>query len=178
MKINLTKTNFIAGLLFMTTASIGSAVAGDSSNYFKAEIGGAYNIPTIYTPAYGTLKTEVDPYGKYIYFKLYYTNFATKVRQANIHFSSKFANGGANLFLCGGPKPACPEYSGYVEGKLYAEDIIGPAAQGIEPGDIKSVIKAMKKGLTYGNVHTEQYKAGEIRGQIMPVEKERGGMGM
>ncbi|VAW75492.1 hypothetical protein MNBD_GAMMA13-1554 [hydrothermal vent metagenome] len=176
MEASLTKTNFIAGLLFIATAWTGGAVAGDTSNYFKAKMSGADNIPTIYTPAYGTLKTEVDPYGEYIYFKLYYENFTTKVRQANIHFSQKFANGGANLFLCGGPKPACPEYSGYVEGKLYAEDIIGPAAQGIEPGDIKSVIKAMKKGLTYGNVHTEQYKAGEIRGQIIPVGKKSRGM--
>ncbi len=176
MKINLTKTSFILGLLLTATSWAGSAVAGDASHYFKAKMSGAYNIPTINTPAYGTLETQVDPYGEYIYFKLYYENFATKVRQANIHFSQKFANGGANLFLCGGPKPACPEYSGYVEGKLYAEDIIGPAAQGIEPGDIKSVIKAMKKGLTYGNVHTEQYTAGEIRGQIMPAEKQSRGM--
>jgi len=171
-----TRKNLIAGLLFTATAWTGSAIAGDTSNYFEAKMGGEYNIPTLYTGAYGTLKTEVDPYGKYIYFKLYYENFKTRVRQANIHFSQEFANGGANLFLCGGPKPACPEYSGYVEGKLYAKDIIGPAAQGIEPGDIKSVIRAMKKGLTYGNVHTEQYKAGEIRGQLMPVEKKRRGM--
>jgi len=169
MKLKMKKLT--VGALFALTVWSGMAAAANTV-YFKSKMSGDYNVPTLNSPASGILKAEVDPYGEYIYFKLSYKDFTTSVRQANIHFAAKSLNGGANLFLCGGPKPACPEFAGYVEGKLYAADIIGPAAQGIQPGDIASVIRAMKKGLTYSNIHTEEYKKGEIRGQIKPIIKK------
>ncbi len=171
MKLNIKKIT-ISILFALTAWSINATAVGINIANFKAKMSGDHNVPTLNSPASGVLKAEVDPYGEYIYFKLSYKGFTTQIRQANIHFASKFLNGGANLFLCGGPKPACPELSGSVEGKLYANDILGPAAQGIQPGDIKSVIKAMKKGLTYANIHTEEYRAGEIRGQIIPIIKK------
>lgn len=178
MKSGFIKTGLMAAAMALMSYA-GTSVAGgdDKATYFEAELSGLKMLPSIYTRAYGKLTTEIDPYYKYIYFKLYYEKMSAKVTAAHIHFGQKFADGGPIAFLCGGPKKkACPEYSGWVEGKIYAKDIIGPKSQGIYPGDIKSAIRVMKKGLTYGNVHNAKYPAGELRGQLYPVEED-GGMG-
>ena len=173
MKTGIGTKLFAAAALF--AASTGASVAGAGDHYyFKAELNGFNMLPSIYTHAYGKLITEIDPYGKYIYYKLYYENMSDKVTAAHIHFAQKYADGGPIAFLCGGPKPACPEYGGWVEGKIMASDIIGPAGQGIEPGDIKSAIMMMKKGLTYGNVHNDKFPKGELRGQLYPVDYDYG----
>ena len=44
--------------------------------------------------------------------------------------------------------------------------VLGPAAQGIQAGDLAAVLPMMRRGLTYTNVHTAAYPAGEIRGQL------------
>ena len=44
--------------------------------------------------------------------------------------------------------------------------MIGPAAQGIAAGELGELSRAMRAGVTYANVHTATYPAGEIRGQI------------
>ena len=49
---------------------------------------------------------------------------------------------------------------------LDADDVVGPEAQGIDPGEFRELIQAMRSGSTYVNVHTEGYPGGEIRGQI------------
>ena len=170
------------GLAAAAALALGASATGtmaadkDHATYFKASLSGLDMLPSLYTGAYGKLTTEIDPYGKYIYYKLYYENMSDKVTAAHIHFAQKYADGGPIAFLCGGPKPPCPEYSGWVEGKIYASDIVGPASQGIMPGDIKSAIAVMKKGLTYGNVHDAKYPKGELRGQLYPVDSGKGGM--
>ncbi|VAW95558.1 hypothetical protein MNBD_GAMMA21-1485 [hydrothermal vent metagenome] len=181
MKTRFARDGFLTGiLLFMAMAWTGSSIAEEDkySYYFEAKLSGLKILPSIYTPAYGTLTTEIDPYGKYIYYKLYYEKLSAKATAAHIHFGQKYADGGAIAFLCGGPKPACPAYGGWVEGKIKANDIIGPKSQGIYPGDIKSAIRVMKKGLTYGNVHNSKYPAGELRGQLYPVTEDGGMSGM
>jgi hypothetical protein len=85
---------------------------------------------------------------------------------AHIHFGQRGVAGGVVAFLCGGGnKPACPA-SGTVTGTIVSSDIIAVPAQGIAAGDLASVLKAMRAGLTYANVHTTNFANGEIRGQI------------
>jgi hypothetical protein len=75
-------------------------------------------------------------------------------------------NGGVATFLCGGGgKPACPP-SGTVTGTISASDVIGPASQGIAAGELDALVRAMRHGVTYANVHTDKFPDGEIRGQI------------
>ena len=71
-------------------------------------------------------------------------------------------------FLCGGGgKPACPATGGTVTGAIRAADGIGPAGQGIAAGEFAELVRAMRAGKTYANVHTSPtYAGGEIRGQI------------
>jgi CHRD domain-containing protein len=53
-----------------------------------------------------------------------------------------------------------------VSGSIVASDVVGPAGQGIAPGEFSELVRAMKGGLTYSNVHTQTFGSGEIRGQI------------
>ncbi|MGZ8580245.1 MAG: CHRD domain-containing protein, partial [Actinomycetota bacterium] len=86
---------------------------------------------------------------------------------AHIHVGRPGTNGGVAAFLCGGgDKPACP-LSGTVSGVIDAADVIGPADQGIEPGEFRELVRALKRGATYANVHTETFPTGEIRGNVI-----------
>jgi len=81
------------------------------------------------------------------------------------------------LFLCntsGSPPatvpvpPQCPQGAGTVSGTLTAADVIAVAGQGIDPGatGFAEMIKAMRNGAAYANVHTMLRPSGEIRGPL------------
>jgi hypothetical protein len=53
-----------------------------------------------------------------------------------------------------------------VSGVIVPSDIIGPAGQGIEPGEFEELVLAIRSGAAYANVHTTGRPGGEIRGQI------------
>jgi len=44
--------------------------------------------------------------------------------------------------------------------------VVGPAGQGIAPGELDEFIRAIRAGVTYVNVHSTKFPSGEIRGQI------------
>ncbi|MBV9172569.1 MAG: hypothetical protein JOZ81_21060, partial [Chloroflexi bacterium] len=54
---------------------------------------------------------------------------------------------------------------------LTAADVVGPAAQGIAPGEMARVIRAIQDGAAYGNVHSTMFPAGETRGQLTPEDR-------
>jgi hypothetical protein len=90
-----------------------------------------------------------------------------KAQVAHIHFAQEGVNGGVAAFLCGGNgRPPCPETSGKVTGTITAENVKAIAAQGLAANDIGALIRAIKAGYTYANVHSETFGSGEIRGQI------------
>jgi hypothetical protein len=51
-------------------------------------------------------------------------------------------------------------------GSLSLGLVIGPASQGIGTGQFDKLVEAIRSGVTYVNVHSPQFPAGEIRGQI------------
>jgi hypothetical protein len=89
------------------------------------------------------------------------------VSQAHIHFAERHVGGGVIAFLCGGNKPACTTPDGRFEGDIVAADVLGPADQGIAAGELTEVIRAIRAGAVYANVHsTPRFPEGEIRGQL------------
>ncbi|GEM_PF-5173211 len=145
---------------------------------FKIKLRGMLEVPSISTEGKGKFSMEVvgdvEPEDidlediEVLEYTLSY-NFpsGTRVTQAHLHFGRKFTNGGIIASLCGTTGPeVCPEHEGSVSGILRSEDIIGPAAQGIAPGDFRKVLQAFDKGGGYVNVHTIGYPNGEIRGQL------------
>jgi hypothetical protein len=107
-------------------------------------------------------------------YTLTYSGLTGAVQQAHSHFAQKGVNGGIMVFYCtnlgNGPAgtQACPA-SGTITGRVTAADIIGGAgAQGISPGEFAEVLRAIRAGSAYTNVHSNLFPGGEIRGQIAP----------
>ena len=95
---------------------------------------------------------------------------------AHVHFGQRYVNGGVSYFICGGstkPTP-CPNVTGVIEGDITAADVVGPNAQGIEPGSFAEILRGMRAGDAYANIHTTRWPGGEIRGQINGRDQREG----
>jgi len=158
---------------------VGGTVAnGDSNrNSFKTNLSGYQEVPSISSTATGSLKLTVNDAATQISYTLTFSalQYGPAV-QAHIHLGQTGVSGGVVAFLCGGTKPACPATGGTVSGVIVASDILALSAQGIPAGDLAAVLKAMRSGVTYANIHSTGFPAGEIRGQI-PGHGDNGGHG-
>lgn len=69
---------------------------------------------------------------------------------------------------------ACPPPPATIKGTITAADVIGPAAQGIAPGELGELMQAIRAGVTCANVHSTKFPNGEIRSQLRPGWGGRG----
>jgi CHRD domain-containing protein len=153
----------VGALTLSATIAFGDEGRGGG---FRAKLDGYQEVPSKSTIARGTFRARIVG-GNTIHYTLEYANAETPAAQAHIHFAQRHTNGGISAFLCGGgDKPPCPPTSGTVTGIIDPSDVIGPGDQGIEPGSMPELIRAMKAGATYVNVHTARFGGGEFRGQI------------
>jgi hypothetical protein len=159
-------------LVALVAGSFAVAKDGRGSANARAQLNGYNEVPgSISTGARGEFRAKINKQANTIEYTLTYSGIeGGTATQAHIHFGQRHtaAAGNVSAFLCGGgDKPACPTPGGTVSGTIDAADVIGPAAQGIAPGQIDELIRAMRAGATYTNVHsTPAYPGGEIRGQI------------
>ncbi|MFG3697564.1 CHRD domain-containing protein [Micromonospora sp. NPDC047620] len=148
----------------------------------RARLSGYQEDPlTISTPGSGRFEAHIDERNKEIKWRLSYDDLKD-VEQAHIHFGGRHQSGGIAAFLCSnlkdakGGKPqgvqACPASPAKIEGTIRPADVVGPADQGIEPGEFDELVDAIEAGVTYANVHTKKYPNGEIRGQIKSDERD------
>ena len=150
-----------AGLLLVGLAPV---AIGDDNNKFEASLNGYYEVSSISTAARGSFKAELK--GSTLHYRLTLRDFSENPLFAHIHFARPDVNGGEIAYLCGdGGKPACPA-NGTVTGTIVAANVVGPADRGIAPGEFAELIRAMRNGATYANVHSNAYQPGEIRGNI------------
>jgi hypothetical protein len=162
-----------AGTLVATTvAAQGDSGRRHDSRHVSASLTGYSEVPlALSSPGRGLFKATVDKRKQEIRYLLAYDRLPTTVDQAHIHFGSKSQAGGVSAFLCTnlGNGPAgtqgCPA-SGTITGVLTAADVVGPSAQGIAAGEFRELVDAIEARTAYVNVHTTQYAAGEIRGQL------------
>jgi len=159
----------VAVLGVVVTAA--AAVAG-SHNRLQTTLTGYEEVPAISTGGHGTFRAAITEGGNAIRYELRYDRLSAPVQQAHIHFGQKAVSGGISAFLCtnlgNGPAgtQACPPPPARVTGTIRAADVVGPAGQGIAPGELPELIAALRAGVAYANVHSQLYPAGEIRGQI------------
>jgi hypothetical protein len=124
------------------------------------------------TSGKGTFRASIRSGGSAIRYRLSYAGLEAEPLQAHIHLGQPGVNAGVIAFLCDntGAGPAgtdpCPDPPATVEGTLRAADVIGPEDQGIDAGQFGELVRAMRAGATYANVHTEKYPGGEIRAQL------------
>ena len=142
----------------------------DDDNLARARLIGLQEVPALASAAAGTFEARLSP-GSFTY-QLSYQGLEGSATQAHIHFGQKAVNGGISVFLCSnlGNGPAgtqpCPSPSGTITGTITAASVIGPLGQDISPGQFDELIRAMRAGVTYANVHSTKFPAGETRGQI------------
>jgi len=161
-----TKRIAIPGLLGLALCAAGvqahaAGNGGPAAGEFKARLDGFEEVPALSSPGSGSFAARVR-HGS-IDYALSYQDLDSDVLQAHIHFGQHGVNGGVSAFLCTNLGNGTP---GTVRGTITAEDVVGPAAQGIEPGELAELLDAIAAGATYVNVHTVDRMPGEIRGQI------------
>jgi hypothetical protein len=139
---------------------------------------GAQNAETgaIFSQGQGTLELKLNTKLQTANWTLTYSNLSAAVTQAHIHFGKVHVAGGVMVFFCsnvGGPAgtQACP-LSGTVSGMFTAGSVIGPIAQHITAGDFNALAQAILSKTAYANVHTTNFPAGEIRGEVRRDDDE------
>jgi hypothetical protein len=155
----------------------GAALAGGNGRDFETDMSGYEEVPSVSTVGGGQVDVEVARDDSSLHFTLRYRALESPVTQSHIHFGQKDANGGVVIFFCSnlgnGPAgtPPCPQPpSGEwvtVTGTRTASDMAGGAsAQGIAPGEFAELVRALRAGVAYANLHTTLRPNGEIRGQF------------
>jgi hypothetical protein len=154
---------------------LGAPALTAADEAFKARLRGFQEVPAISTEASGEFSAKINDDSTSIEYTLSYENLTGTVSQGHIHLGQFHVNGGISVWLCqtadpfldpAGQAPTCPQ-SGTVTGTITADNVIGPAGQGIAAGEFAELVDAIRAGVTYANVHTlPQFGGGEIRGQI------------
>lgn len=147
-----------------------------AADNFGARLRGLEEVPSISTLGQGFFLGSLNVAGTALDYQLAYFDMQGSVTQAHIHIAQPGVNGAIVLFLCtnlalpaGVPAPpACPNGPGIlsVAGTLTAANVVVQTAQGIAAGEFSEVIRAMRAGNSYANVHTDLFPGGEIRGQV------------
>ena len=162
------------GMVVLAALAVASFAAARDGGGFRAHLDGWQEDPSQVTSGVGDFRAKIVD-GTIVY-TLAYEGLESPAAQAHIHIGSRHESGGISAFLCGGSdKPPCPPLAGEVSGVIDASDVTGPVTQGVEPGNIADLIRAMRRGETYANVHTPPRAAGgEIRGQIRDGRRGEG----
>lgn len=183
------KRRWFSALIFVIPAVLAvatSAVAGDgATRNFRANTLTGYEEATtlgpISTTGTGTFEATLNSAGTEINYRLTYGALEGTVTQSHIHFGQRGVSGGISVFLCtnlgNGPAgtQACPASPATITGTISAASVIGPAGQGIAAGEFSELVRALRAGATYANVHSTTWGSGEIRGQIN--DRRQGGDG-
>lgn len=143
---------------------------------FRGTLSGSNEVPVVSTGADGKFSARVSNNGESFSYKLSYDDLEGPVTQAHIHIGQRDVNGGISVWLCSNlaspPTPpgtqACPPPPAEIEGVITADNVVGPAAQGVDTGEFAELLRAIRAGDTYANVHTQRFPGGEIRSQIGP----------
>lgn len=136
----------------------------------------------IFSSGTATVSLDLNRNAKTITFKLTYAGLSAPVTQSHIHFGKRHVPGGIMVFFCtnlnNGPAgtQACPAGTATapvtVTGMFTGASVVGPKAQNITPGDFDALVAALESDTAYGNIHTTNFPAGEIRAQIREPDRD------
>jgi hypothetical protein len=163
----------LAAVAAIASVVVTTAVAG-GGHQIREELTGFQEVPVVSTEADGKFRAELRR--DRITYELRYEDLEGSVTQAHIHLGQRDVNGGISVWLCGNPNPpvivppegtqACPPSPARIMGTITADEVVGPTGQGITAGEFDELLRAIKAGVTYANVHSSSFGGGEIRAQL------------
>ena len=159
-------------IVALLTASV--AALGQGFKKISEILTGYEETPSaVSTTGNGTFKATISNDGSRIDWELTYNDLEGAVQQAHIHFGQKSVTGPISVFLCtnrgNGPAATqpCPAPPATISGTITAVDVTNLANErGISAGELDELVKAVRAGTTYVNVHSTRWPGGEIRSQI------------
>jgi hypothetical protein len=165
--------------MLLLVAAVSVAFANGLRNW-SAALKGFNEVPALSTVASGNFSAEISHDETTVSWELSYADLEGSVQQAHIHVGQPGVNGGVSVFFCtnlgngpAGTQP-CPPPPATISGTFSAADVIGPAGQGIAPGEFAELLAAIRAGRTYANVHSSKFPGGEARGQLVPGNGNHG----
>ena len=168
----------VASIAVIALVSASTVVLAQKFKNIREFLTGYEETPAVSSVAEGEFNARISDDATQIDYVLSYSDLEGAVTQAHIHFGQKGIAGGISVWLCGNPNPPsvnppagtqlCPAPPATITGTLTAANVVGPTAQGIAAGEFAELIKAMRAGKTYVNVHSSKFPSGEIRSQIGP----------
>jgi hypothetical protein len=128
------------------------------------------------TEASGSFTAHIDERDDLITYELRYQDLEGTVTQGHIHFGQQHTVGGIVVWLCqtedtpapsavANLTPMCPE-EGTVTGTITPAQVLTATGQGLDAEEFDELVRAIRAGTTYANVHSSLFPPGEIRGQI------------
>jgi hypothetical protein len=162
----------VGAATMLGAASSTAAVADDVhvQNIVFERLTGFQEDPlVISTPGTATFAATINDQAQTINFRLSWKDLPTNVTQSHIHLGGPRQSGNVSVFLCTnlGNSPvavqACPAGDATITGTITPGDVIGPTVQGLNAGDFAALVRAIRAGATYVNVHTTARPGGEIR---------------
>ena len=169
----------VVSIAVIALVSASAVVMGQGFKKISELLTGYQEVPSVSTTASGTFNARISNDESQIEWELSYSDLEGAIQQAHIHIGNKGVNGGISVFLCTnlGNGPAgiqpCPAPPATISGTILAADVspnipatAAARTQGLNTGEIDELIKAMRAGATYVNVHSTLWPGGEIRSQI------------
>jgi len=147
----------------------------DDDNTFKAKLNGFKVVPPVLTNGTGTFTATLDTTGTMLSFTETFSGLTGTATSSHIHFAQPGVTGGILVTLCGTPAPsaggACPAAtSGTVSGTITGASLQAIPTQGVvlttTAANFAALLRILKSGDAYVDVHTTSFTGGEIRGQV------------
>ena len=169
----------VTSIAVIALVSASAVVLGQGFKKISEFLTGYEEVPSVSTTGNGTFNARISNDESRIDWELSYSDLEGAVQQAHIHLGNVGVNGGITVFLCtnlgngpAGTQP-CPAPPATISGTILAADVSPniPATQaarnqGLNTGEIDELIRAIRAGATYVNVHSTTWPGGEIRSQI------------
>ena len=170
----------LAVIVVVCLASASTFVLAQNFKVINEVLSGYQETPlTLSTTGNGEFHARISNDETQIQYQLSYSDLEGAVTQAHIHLGEPAITGGISVFLCSnlgnGPAgtQACPAAPATITGTITAADVspnipatAGARMQGLNTGELDELIRAIRAGATYVNVHSTLYAGGEIRSQI------------
>ena len=145
--------------------SILTGAAAESPKNFRTHLSGSEQPVPVETRAQGQAIFQLSADGMALHYKLNVANIED-VFMAHIHSAQPGENGPIVAWLYPATPPPVPiagRFSGVLAaGVIQDNNLVGP----LSGQTIQDLVDLIQDGGAYVNVHTAQFPAGEIRGQI------------